>query len=150
MLGVLYENRPIGVTDSSGQLLVPGLRSYQKNKLAIDTRNLPVDADVAATQDVVAPGDRAGVRVDFGVRTEVDAAILVLVAPDGKPIPAGLHGQVEGKQDFVVGYDGRAYVKGLAPENTVVVVTDKGSCRASFNYSPKRGKQVVIPIICRE
>ncbi|SDR53757.1 outer membrane usher protein [Rhizobiales bacterium GAS113] len=148
-VGVLYENRPIGVTDSNGRLLVPGLRSYQKNKIAIDTRNLPIDADVATTQDVIAPADRAGVRVDFGVRTKVEAAILVLSTADGKPVPAGSHGEIEGKQEFVVGYDGRAYVKGLAPENSIVVTTERGTCRASFTYMARPNEQVVLPITCR-
>jgi outer membrane usher protein len=147
-IGVLYENRPVGVTDAGGRLLVPGLRSYQKNKLAIDSRNLPVDADVASTQDVIAPADRAGVRVNFGVRTKVDAAMLILSRPDGKPIPAGAHGEVDGKV-FIVGYDGRAYVKGLAPENTVVVTTEKDSCQATFGYTAKPNQQVVVPIVCR-
>jgi outer membrane usher protein len=148
-LGVLYENRPIGVTDAAGHLLVPGLHAYQSNKIAIDTRNLPVDADVASTQSVVVPADRAGVRVDFGVDTKVDGAILVLATPDGRPVPAGTHGQIEGKGSFVVGYDGRAYVKGLAPQNTVVVDTDKGSCRASFTYAARPNEQQVIPIACQ-
>ena len=41
---VLAENRPVGVTDGNGRLLVTGLRSYQKNSIAIDTTNLPPNA----------------------------------------------------------------------------------------------------------
>lgn len=103
-VGVLYENRPAGVTDANGRLLVPGLRSYQSNRIAIDPRRLPVDADVTTTQGVIAPANRAGVRVDFGIRTHVDAAVLVLSTPDGRPLVAGSHGRIEGKEAFVVGY----------------------------------------------
>jgi outer membrane usher protein len=147
-VGVLYENRPVGVTDANGRLLVPGLRSYQSNRIAIDPRNLPVDADIDAIQDVVIPADRAGVRVSFGVKTDVDAAILVLSNPEGDPIPAGSHGEIEGKQSFVVGYDGRAYVKGLSHENTFNIMIARGACRASFVYTSKPNEQVVIPIRC--
>ncbi|RUX96100.1 MULTISPECIES: fimbria/pilus outer membrane usher protein [Mesorhizobium] len=148
-VGVLYENRPSGVTDAKGRLLLPRLRSYQRNKIAIDTTNLPVDADVATTQDVIAPADRAGVRVDFRVRTNVDAAVLILSGPDGQPLEAGSHGTINGNQDFVIGYDGRAYVKGLARENIVAAETAKGSCQAAFGYTPKANGQVVIPVACR-
>lgn len=148
-VGVLYENRPIGVTDAKGRLLVPGLRAYQRNKIAIETTNLPVDADVSTTQDVIAPADRAGVRVDFRVRTNVGAAVLVLSGPDGQPLEVGSHGTINGKQDFVIGYDGRAYVKGLAQKNTVVAESAKGACQASFGYTPKASQQVVIPVVCR-
>lgn len=148
-VGVLYENRPVGVTDAKGRLLVPGLRAYQKNKIAIDTTNLPIDADVTTTQDVIAPADRAGVRADFRVRTNVGAAVLVLSGRDGQPLEVGSHGTVNGKQDFVIGYDGRAYVKGLAQKNTIVAETAKGSCQASFGYTPKANAQLVIPVVCR-
>ncbi|ESY67541.1 fimbrial biogenesis outer membrane usher protein [Mesorhizobium sp. LNHC232B00] len=148
-VGVLFENRPAGVTDAKGRLLVPSLRSYQRNKIAIDTTNLPVDADVTTTQDIIAPADRAGVRVDFRVRTDVSAAVLVLSGPDGQPLEVGSHGTINGTQDFVIGYDGRAYVKALARSNTVVSQTAKGSCRASFGYMTKANEQVVIPVVCR-
>ena len=139
----------MGFTDSSGRALIPTLRSYQKNKIAIDTRNLPVDADIATTQDIVAPADRSGVRVNFGVRTNTSAAILVLTAPNGQPLPAGSQGRIEGGEAFVVGYDGRAWVKGLAARNTLSVATAERQCRATFDYSARPTEQVVIPAVCR-
>ena len=44
---VRHDNRAVGVTDARGMLLVPTLRSYQKNKITIDPSNLPVDAEIA-------------------------------------------------------------------------------------------------------
>ncbi|CAN0514364.1 unnamed protein product, partial [Phaeothamnion confervicola] len=35
-VAVRHENRPAGVTDSRGMLLIPSLRAYQKNKMEID------------------------------------------------------------------------------------------------------------------
>ena len=145
---VFQENRSVGFTDSDGRALVTGLRSYQKNKIAIDTRNLPVDADVSTTQDIIVPADRSGVRVNFGVRTNTSAAILVLTGPDGQPIPAGSEGKVEGGERFVVGYDGRAWVKGLAAQNTVSVELPAGECHGAFAYSSRANEQVTIPVGC--
>jgi outer membrane usher protein len=126
------------------------LRSYQHNKIAIDTTNLPVDADVAMTQSIVAPSDRSGVRVNFAVRTNIRPAILVLRKPDGTPIPVGSRGQLEGGDSFVVGYDGQAYVKGLGPNNTVLITSSEGQCSASFAYNENANEQVMIsPVICR-
>ncbi len=148
-LGVLHENRPVGVTDSNGRLLVPGLRSYEQNRIAIDASNLPITAQVTTTQDLVAPASRSGVRLDFGVRTNIEAAILILSKPDGTPVEAGARGQLEGGEPFVVGYDGRSYVKGLARDNSIVVEGTEGPCRAAFTYGRKEDAQVVIPIVCR-
>jgi outer membrane usher protein len=148
-VGVFYENRPVGTTDSGGRLLIPGLRSYQSNKIAIDTGNLPVDADIVASQDVVAPADRSGALVKFHIRTNTNSAVLVLNGPDGKPVPVGARGQVDNGDAFVVGYDGRAFVKGLQTRNTVSVVLPDRQCRASFTYTPRPGEQVVIsPVAC--
>jgi outer membrane usher protein len=148
---VLNENRSAGRTNAQGLLLIPSLRSYQKNQIAIDSRDLPVDADVPKTQDVVAPADRSGVVVSFGVKTNVKAAVVILSDKNGKVIEPGSRGQLEGTSEtFVIGYDGRAYVKELSNTNTVVVSDARGECRASFPFTPKKNSQVVIgPLVCQ-
>ena len=147
---VFHENRSVGVTNSSGKALVPGLRSYQKNKIAIDTSTLPVDSDVANTQSTVVPADRTGVRVNFAVKTNNPSAIVLLTEPNGTPLAAGAHGQVDGGESFVVGYDGKAYVKGLGAENNITVTLADRECRASFPFTARPNEQVVISqVICR-
>jgi outer membrane usher protein len=69
--------------------------------------------------------------------------------PDGKPLPAGTAGKIEGGEDFVVGYDGRAYVKGLAAQNTLSAALPIGECHAEFAYSPHANEQQLIPVTCR-
>jgi outer membrane usher protein len=147
---VFYENRPAGVTNSAGQALVPMLRSYQPNKIAIDPANLPVDAEVTTNETVVAPADRSGVRVDFTVKADARPAVVVLQGADGKPLAAGAQGQLEGGEAFVVGYDGRAYIKNLAAANNATVTLANGECHAAFAYEPHPSEQVVIsPVVCR-
>jgi len=106
-------------------------------------------ADITASQDVVAPADRSGVRVDFRVHTNTSSAVLVLTARDGRPLSAGSQGQVEGGEAFVVGYDGRAWVKGLAQHNTLSVALEGGECHAAFDYVAHPNEQVVIPVTCQ-
>jgi outer membrane usher protein len=145
---VFHENRSVGFTDANGRALIPALRSYQKNKIAIDTRNLPVDAEISSSQDVIAPADRSGVRVDFRVRTDTSSAVLVLTGANGRPLSPGLQGQIESGEAFVVGYDGRAWVKALAPRNTLSVTLEGGECHATFPYAPRPNERVVIPVTC--
>jgi outer membrane usher protein len=147
---VFHENRPVGRTDSSGRVLVPGLRSYQNNKIAIDTSQLPVDADVTTTESWVAPADRAGVRLNFAVQTDIRPAIVVFKTPGGEPLAAGAQGQVEGGESFTVGYDGQAYIKNLAAANNVTITLLDRECRASFPYEAHPNEQVVIsPVTCQ-
>ncbi|MGX5843067.1 fimbria/pilus outer membrane usher protein [Mesorhizobium sp. ArgA1] len=149
---VLHQNRPVGKTDSRGRILVTGLNSYELNTVSIDPKNLPVDADVPATKETVVPADRNGVVLKFGVSEAAQAALVTLVDASGTPLEAGLSGRLDGGQeDFVVGYDGQAYIKGLSRQNSVQVDrVDGTSCRASFAFAAARGRQVTIKdVVCQ-
>jgi outer membrane usher protein len=149
-LEVFHENRPVGRTDANGRAFIPRLRAYEKNKIAVDPGNAPINAEIKSTQEIVAPADRAGIRVDMAVRTDTRSAIVVLTSPDGKAVPAGSAGALLGGESFVVGYDGRAFITDLKAENEVAVELPSGQCRASFSYAPHADRQVVIgPVACR-
>jgi outer membrane usher protein len=143
---VQQQNRPVGKTNRSGRILVPNLNSYEPNTVSIDPKNLPVDADVPATKEVVVPADRSGVVVKFGVSEAPQAALVTITDKNGTPLQAGLNGKLQGaSEEFVVGYDGQAYIRGLSAQNSIEVSLGDGSkCRAAFSYKPVPGKQVVI------
>jgi outer membrane usher protein len=147
---VLYENRPAGETNGNGKLLVPNLRAYGRNKISIDPKGLGVNDEIETTEDVVAPADRSGVLVSFKTKTNVQAAVVILVGPNGKPLAVGSKGKLDGGDaDFVVGYDGRAFVKELKGANSVTVSLEKGECHASFDYAAAADHQVIIgPVSC--
>jgi outer membrane usher protein len=147
---VLSENRPVGITNSQGMLLVPTLRAYQGNKITVDPTNLPVDAEIDSTHDVVAPADRAGVLVKFKTRSDAASALVTFVDGDGHFIPAGSLGHMENGEDFVVGYDGEAYVRNLGNNNRVTIALKERSCQAAFPFSPQPGEQVrIASVACR-
>jgi outer membrane usher protein len=147
---VLYENRLVGETDSSGHLLVPSLLSYQNNQVAVDATRLPADVDVGQTSTVVRPPDRSGVVIDFSIK-KVNSALLTLVDGGGKPLPVGSVAKVAGALDQPVGFDGLAYVIGLQPSNHVqVVLPDGTSCSVQFDYAPVTGDIPLIgPLRCQ-
>lgn len=147
---VFHENRSVGKTGARGKILVPQLRSYQRNRVRIDPANLPVDADIGSTDEIVVPAAKTGVDLNFGVDAQSRSAMLVLHDGKGQALSAGLRGRREGKSEpFMVGYDGRAYLRGLDSSNTVTIELPEGECRASFDYAPEPGRQVVIgPLQC--
>jgi outer membrane usher protein len=148
-VAVAFDNHPIGKTGASGKMLVPGLRSFQKNRLAIDPDSLPVDAQIESTKEDVMPADGGAVVVSFGVKEHVPAALVRLVGADGQPLAAGYGGTLNETTDFIVGYDGRAYISGLSAANRVVVHQEKGSCEARFDYQPDGDRQIQIgPVSC--
>ncbi len=149
---VSYENRPVGRTNSQGRILVPDLRAYEPNTLAIDPANLPVDASIGSTRDIVVPADRSGVVVNFNIAQSTASALVSLIDAGGKPLDAGLSGKAGGTgEEFVVGYDGEAYISGLAAQNSVTIeLADGNSCTARFAYQAARGTQVKIKnVVCQ-
>lgn len=149
-VAVSYENRPAGTSDSQGKVLVPTLRSYQKNKISIDPTNLPVDAEIESTEAMVTPAALGGTLVPFKVHSDISAALVVFVRADGSLVAAGSTARVDGGAESIVGYDGEAFIKHLAASNRVTIDFGDGICHATFAFTPSPGDQVRIgPVTCR-
>ncbi len=147
---VQFENRFAGKTGKDGKLLLPGLRAYQKNKIAIDVNGLPLNADVPESETVVVPREMSGVVLDFGIEKDNQAALVVLTAPGGAFLPEGTELVLEETGEaFFVGYDGQAYLTGVGARNTVEAKLNGGSCKAAFDFQPEQDNQVSIgPLPC--
>lgn len=148
---VSYQNRPVGVTDRWGRILVPNLHGYRPNAISIDPSNLPVDAQIPATKEVVVPMTGAGVVVGFGVSQDSRAALVAFVDAAGNAIKTGSMGRIEGaKEPFVVGYSGEAFLAELGDSNVATIELANGTtCRAEFAYRPDPGAQVRIEgVVC--
>ena len=148
---VLYENNPIGETDSAGALLIPTMRAREENKIAIDPASLPVQADMPETKQTVVPGARGGITVRFKGNAAPPSAVLSFKDGKGEWLPAGSEVWVNGGETpFVIGFDGETYLTGLAASNTVLIKDPKGApCNASFEFTPNPNGQVQIPgVVC--
>ncbi len=148
---VQFENRPMGKTNKKGKMLLPNLRSYEKNTITIDVTNLPIDASVGETRQIVSPSDRGGAVVDFNVKADTRAALVTLRDDEGNYVETGSTAQLNGSGEFIVGYDGQVYLEGIAASNALVVSrAGKSNCEVTFP-APDRGKgRLVIPdAICR-
>ncbi len=137
---VLHDHRPVGRTDSSGRLLVPGLRAYETNRLEIRPEDLPLDSAFARQTIEVVPARRSGVAVDFGV-TPARAALLTVLGEDGAPLPAGSSLWIEGQADgrFPVARQGRAYVTGLRSGSRIQARSGERSCTFVIDREPPAG-----------
>jgi len=147
---VYLSNRFVGETGISGKLLVPGLLSFEENRIRIDTENLPINALVTTTKQRVVPGDGAGVTVRFGVQTESKNAVVIFTDAKGDYLKVGDEGILSGSNDeFVVGYDGRSFLENLSARNSVLISTENGECTANFEFTALKDDQVEIgPLIC--
>ena len=148
---VNYENRYVGTTGKDGKLLLPGLHSYLKNRIAIDPNDLPMGATTQVADTVVVPAESAGLKVNFGVKKDAGGVLVTLTDSNGKFLTEGAEVQLnDSKDSFFVGYDGQVYVTGASLKNTLLVNLAKGTCQASFDYAAKPAEQATIgPLICR-
>ena len=70
----------------------------------------------------------------------------------GQFLEAGSVGRLDGSdEEFVVGYDGEAYVAGIGPKNQLSIDQPTGGhCRAEFNYKPTADGTASVPnAVCR-
>lgn len=128
-VSVLRDNRPIAVTGSDGRTLVTGLRAFEDNRIAIDPLDLPIDAELSTTEQIVVPTRRSGVRVAFSVGG-TGGGIVTLVRPDGMPVPAGARVTLKARDEsYPVGRNGRTYIPELPGHVQGVARWDQVTCR---------------------
>lgn len=135
-------NQQVGVTNNDGKLLVTGLRAYQRNPIAIDTTELPVDLLAPELSHDAVPADRAGSAVSFDIR-RIQALVMAVVDSRGKFIePGSVARYSDGSgAEMVIGYDGQLYLENALPGGRIVVVSPSGTC--SLTVPPLVAGQVV-------
>lgn len=149
-VGVSYENRPIGKTNSSGELLLPDLRAYQANRITLTSTDLPPDVSAGTTDVYVRPPTKSGVLVDFDVK-DSRGALVRLQDGKGRPLPVGSSVERDGADFAVVGFDGEVYLTELEARNSFQIQMPDGSkCNVSVPYHHVRGDLPVIgPLRCQ-
>jgi outer membrane usher protein len=149
---VLQENRDVGTTNSSGRLLVPDMRSFDLNRIAIEPTDIPPEATINTASRELRPQDRSGVVVKFPIKFS-HGALLKLVDATGVAVPLGSTATLRATGTVVpVGYDGDAYVEDLSPHNELLIEFPDGNrCTAAFDYKSIAGDIPLIgPLRCVE
>jgi len=149
---VLQENRDVGRTNRFGRLLVPDMRSFDVNRIAIDPNDIPADASLEIATHTFRPRDLSGVVVRFPIRFN-RGALLQLVDEAGAPSPMGSTATLKATGAvFPVGFDGDVYVEDLSPRNELTVERPNGRrCTVVFDYKPLSGEIPSIgPLRCQE
>ena len=114
------------------------LRSFEKNRIAIDVNDLPLEATAAESQAIVVPRDGAGVVVDFGVKADAKGVIVQLVDAAGLPLQEGIEVFLEGSEEpFFMGYDGEVYLTGMKPKIPSSLSILVRNARLRFGLAPE-------------
>lgn len=147
---ISLENRPIGQTNRRGKILLPNLHSYDVNTITLDPGNLPVDARIDRTKQTVIPAEGGGAVVDFKVETGGRVALVTLKNESGDFIEAGSTGTIDGSGDFVVGYDGQAYLDNVSEKHRLLITQPtEGDCEAQIVLGAAAETRTTVEAICR-
>jgi outer membrane usher protein len=149
---VMQENRGVGSTNSSGRLLVPDMRSFDVNHIAIEPADVPPEATLDNDKRELRPQNHSGVVVRFPIKFS-HGALLRLVDEAGAAVPMGSTATLRATGTVVpVGYDGDAYVEGLSPHNQLTIeLPDGRRCTVAFDYKSLAGDIPSIgPLRCLE
>ncbi len=110
------QNQFIGTTDHHGDLFVPNLLPYQKNQIAIDPKDLPMDTKISETEKDVIPYYKSGSLVEFPVK-KTYSVIFHLIRSPGDYVPVGSLLKFENNtQDYLVGEQGEVYFDDMQQE----------------------------------
>lgn len=131
---VYAENLEIGRTDENGQLFVPGLRPFLKNRLSIEIDDLPMNASVGAIKTEASPYDRSGIVVNFDVRI-ANNIMLTAKLPDGSAVPEGAKVYVRpSSKSAPVGLEGQVYLQGVDRSSLVEIRWRGLSCELDIPF----------------
>ena len=140
----------VAETDSRGLAFVPGLLPWQKNQIEIDPVDLPLDTQVGAVVQQITPYASSGSVVKFAVR-RTRQALVVLVQPDGQPVPVGAKVRLlPNGPRFLAGRRGEVWLTDLAAQHQPVQVNwPGGGCDLEITLPASNGMPAKIgPLAC--
>lgn len=136
--------------DSKGRAIVSTLTPYAKNSIELDPKGLPLNVELKATEQHVAPTAGAVVRLNFETENAGSAALLTVATRSGEPLPFGADVRdADGNSVGVVAQGGRILARGLkATQGTLTVKwgADAGeACTFGYALPAQPSKDASLP-----
>lgn len=133
-VSVLQDNQVVARTDSSGYAVLPRLRAYDRNTIAVNQNDVPLDAIIQKPSLVAVPYFRSGVLLDFPIR-RVRAGVLRVTNEHGEDVPSGSLARIAGgTEEFPVALRGEVYLNGFEDTNRVAVTWNGSRCEFEVKY----------------
>lgn len=125
---IYQENRLVARTDARGRAIIPDLRAYEQNRVAIAPSDVPIDARMPSDTLMIVPRYRGAVSARFAIEQDHPATIL-LQASDGMPVDAGTTVRINTGETAFVGYGGEIFVREARRDMGIEFETRQGPCR---------------------
>ncbi len=133
---IYQENRLVARTDARGRAIIPDLRAYEQNRIAIAPGDIPIDAHMSSDTLMIVPRHRGAVTARFAIERDHPATIL-LQAIDGTPVDAGTTVRTDTGETAFVGYGGEIFVREARRDMIIAFETRQGPCRVMLGGLPE-------------
>ncbi|HEY9237090.1 MAG TPA: fimbria/pilus outer membrane usher protein [Phenylobacterium sp.] len=133
---IYQENRLVTRTDRHGRAVIPDLRAYDRNRLAIAPSDVPIDARMPEDTLLVVPRYRGAARARFAIERDSPATIL-LQGPDGRIVDAGTAVRTDAGESLFVGHDGEVFVPNVRAGMSLTADLPEGPCRVTVDRAPR-------------
>lgn len=149
-VGIYRNNHLVARSNRHAMALVPRLRAYEANRLAVDLDDLPLEARIDSPEVTVVPRRRSGVLADFDIEP-AHGALIQLVDEEGLPLPAGSTVQFADRDErFPVAHNGWTYVTGLKDTARLIARWPGRACTVEVTRPTDAGPQPRIgPVTCK-
>ena len=145
---IYQENRLVTRTDDQGRAIIPDLRAYEPNRIAIAPADLPLEAKMPDDTLIVVPRYRGAALAHFDIEREHPATIVVQL-PDGKPVEAGSTVRSSNGGKTFAGYGGEIFIEEFRNGMNLTIDTAQGPCRVVATYRGKEPLPRIGPLRCR-
>ncbi len=145
---IYQENRLVTRTDARGRAIIPNLRAYEKNRIALSPSDLPLDVRMPSDTMIVVPRFRSAAAASFELGRDRPATILV-TGSDGAPVEVGASVRTSTGETAFVGYGGEIFVREIEPGMTLNIDLGRSGCRVAVpRYLPGEALPRIGPLRC--
>jgi outer membrane usher protein len=125
---------PAGYTDKNGNLILRQLSALQENTIVADISTVPLDVGVRDPISIV-PLPSTPVSIDL-LDPKAQSVILRIADANGKPLPQASRIVADDGTSFPIGFDGRTFIRGLAPGSHTFTSDATPSCQLQLTLKP--------------
>jgi outer membrane usher protein FimD/PapC len=116
----VYNNgNETGRTNQKGEFIVPDLRSFQDNRISIESRDIPLNYSIQTLSKYISPSFRSGALVEFDVKRTQGIMGTLYISREDREVPAELveiHLILDDRTvEGFVGRDGEFYIEDITP-----------------------------------
>jgi outer membrane usher protein len=127
---VYYYGNEAGRTNEKGDVIITGLRSFNDNRIDIESRDIPINYSIDSMTQYISPLFRSGSIVTFDVNRMQGIVGTVHILEDGKELPAEykiIFVQVNDRiLEGSIGRDGEFYLENIPRGRHAAKIIQKG------------------------